>query len=55
MDFFGCGLRLQAHERKKLIRDHILLAMEQDMIRENERVDVIQAQMDALQVMLESA
>ncbi len=27
-DFYSCGIRLQAHERKKLFRDHMLMAME---------------------------
>jgi hypothetical protein len=41
LNFYSCSLRLQAHERKKLVRDHMLMAMENEMEAENEKVEVI--------------
>jgi hypothetical protein len=48
LDFYGVGLRLQAHERKKLYRDEVLRAMEKDVMDNNEKVEAIQAQLDSL-------
>ena len=55
LDFYGAGLRLQAHERKKLYRDEVLRAMEKDVDENTEKVDAIQSQLDSMQLLLESA
>jgi hypothetical protein len=54
-DFYGGGIRLQAHERTKIARSIVMKQMEIDVEKEAEKAQLLENEIDALQLLVGQA
>lgn len=47
-DFYGAGIRLQAHERTKIARSIVMKQMEREVSDEIDRAQLLESEIDAL-------